>query len=87
MMTIEKRQLRKNKLDLEYHSETQKTNAFLILLTTGMLAFLGTFLWSTKTTMVYYGMTITIVAAVCGAGFYMKSSKRMKEILSEIENI
>lgn len=41
---MDKSELKKNRLDLEYHGEAQKANAFLILLTTGILAFIGTFI-------------------------------------------
>ena len=79
-------QLKKNKLDLEYHSETQKANALLILLTTGILAFFGTFVWL-KNNQFYYGLSITLAVSIIGFKFYKKSSKRMKEILDEIEKV
>ncbi len=84
---MDKAQLKKNKLDLEYHGEAQKINAFLILLTTGSLAFLGTFVWLKESQLFFSGIGVILVVLILGWVFYNKSSKRMKEILDEIENI
>lgn len=84
---MDKLQLRKNRLDLEYHGELQKANALLILLTTGILAFAGTFIWLGNSRLFYVGFGITSTTAFVGGWFYHKSSNRMKEILEEIEKI
>ncbi len=84
---MDKQQLRKNRLDLEYHGEAQKANAFLILVTTGILAFIGTFLWLTENKLFYVGIAITFIVSFMGGKLYRKSSKRMGEILNEIENV
>lgn len=84
---MDKQQLRKNRLDLEYHGEAQKANAFLILLTTGILAFLGTFVWLNDSTLFGYGLMITAFVAAAGIILYLKSTTRMEEILNEIERI
>ena len=84
---MDKEQLKKNRLDLEYHGESQKANAFLILLTTGILAFLGTFIWLNDNNAFYLGIPIALIVSFIGALFYRKSSKRMGEILNEIENV
>lgn len=86
-MKMDKKQLRKNRLDLEYHGSAQQANAFLILLTTGMLGFLGTFVWVGETRLLYVGSIITVAVSGVGAYFYFKSHHRMKEILNEIERI
>lgn len=83
----DRRKLKKNRLDLEFQGEAQKANAFLILLTTGILAFLGTFIWLRDSRSFYLGIIITAIASITGWLFYNKSSKRMKEILDEIENL
>ena len=83
----DKQQLRKNKLDLEYHGESQKANAYLILITTGVLAFIGTFIWITEDPFFYLGFFITVFISLLGFWFYRRSIKRMKYILREIENI
>jgi len=84
---MEKVQLRKNRLDLEYHGETQKINAYLILLTTGVLGFVGTFIWLKDGEAFYAGIIITFLVVVIGSLFYWRSSQRMNEILREIENL
>ena len=78
---------KKNRLDLEYHSESQQANVFLVLLTTGILAFVGTFLWSLKMIVLYYGAGILAAVSMFGLFFYRKSTKRMKEILKEIDSM
>jgi len=84
---MDKKQLRKNRLDLEYHGEAQQANAFLILLTTGILGFVGTFIWLHETTLLYFGIGITLTVAGLGIYFYLKTHRRMKQILNEIEGL
>ncbi len=84
---MEKAQLRKNRLDLEYHGETQKANALLILLTTGILGFLGTFVWLNNTLYFLYGIGATLILFSVGFVFYHKKLKRMRQILDEIEKL
>lgn len=83
---MDKSQLKKNRLDLEYHGESQKANAWLLLLTTGVLSFLGTFIWL-EGRVFYYGCIIALIAFIIGGLFYFKCSQRMKQILEEIESI
>lgn len=78
---------KKNKLDLEYHGESQKLNAFLILITAGLLTFISAFLFLRDNKIFYYGLAISLIVFVAGLIFYKKSSKRMGEILSEIEEL
>lgn len=85
MIFMDKQQLIKNRLDLEYHGEAQKTNAYLILLTTGILGFLGTFIWLKENKV--FGFVVTILILVIGGFLYKRSNDRMKEILEEIEKI
>ncbi len=84
---MEKLQLRKNRLDLEYQGEAQKTNAYLILLTTGILGFAGTFVWLRDEKFFYLGTVVMLFVLGLGALLYRKSSRRMKEILDEIEQL
>ena len=84
---MDKQHLLKNRLDLEYHGEAQKTNAFLILLTTGLLGFIGTFMWVKDNNIIYFGFLITITIFIFGLIFFIKSNRRMKEILEEKEKI
>lgn len=84
---MDKSQLYKNCLDLEFHGESQKANAFLILLTTGILGFLGTFLWLKEKQLFLIGILIASIVVALGILFYTKSSRRMKEIIGEIKEI
>ncbi len=84
---MEKQQLHKNRLDLEFHAETQKTNAYLILLTTGILGFAGTFIWLKDEKFFYFGIVVMLLVFGLGISLYQKSSQRMKQILDEIEQM
>ena len=81
-----KKQLRKNRLDLEYHGEAQKLNAYLILLTTGIFGFLGSVLLMPKDRM-FFGIAVTFLIAMVGAIFYYKSSMKMQQILEDVEKL
>ena len=83
----DKKQAKKNRLDLEYHGEAQKRNATLILLTTGTLGFIGTFIWLKEKNFLYLGVLIASVIIFFGVQNYRKITKRMKNILTEIENL
>ncbi len=84
---MNKKQLQKNVLDLEYHGEAQKINAYLILLTTGVVGFLGTFIWLRDEEMFYAGIIVTILLFVIGILLYRRSAQRMQEILREVQNL
>ncbi len=83
----ERKKTRKNRLDLEYHGEAQKRNALLILLTTGILGFIGTFIWLKEKNFLYIGVLFTLAVIVLGFMNYRKTTRRMKSILREIENL
>lgn len=84
---IDKTEAKKNRLDLEFHAESQKSNAFLIFITTGILTFIGTFIWFKDSSSFIYGIVITLLIFIFSAIFYYRTISRMKEILSEIENL
>ncbi|MFH1073422.1 MAG: hypothetical protein V1743_08395 [Nanoarchaeota archaeon] len=84
---MDKAQLRKNRLDLEYHGESQKANAYLILLTTGLLTFIGTFIWLTSSVPFYFGISIALIVSFIGVMLYKSTHDRMETILEEIEKI
>ena len=81
---MEKITLLKNRLDLEYHGEAQKANAFLVLLTTGILGFVGTFVWQASDVWFYFGIMTATIFFLVGLYLYIRSVKRMKEILDEV---
>jgi len=83
---MDRQELKKNKLDLEYHHESQKANTFLILLTTGILGFLGSIILLDKIYFIF-GFIAAILVAVLAGTAYRKSSRRMNKILYEIENL
>jgi amino acid permease len=82
---MDKKHLRKNVLDLRYHSESQKINAILVICSVGILAFIGTFIWYHER--LYYGMMISILIMLISFFFYKRTKKQMNKILSEIEEL
>ena len=84
---MDKQELKKNKLDLEYHSESQKMNVILILLTTGLLSFLASFIWLLNKSYFIYGALLTVFISLISYIFYLRTTKRMNLILFRIENL
>lgn len=84
---MNRQELKKNRLDLEYHGEAQKRNAFLILLTTGLVGFIGTFIWLRDTNLFLIGVAIALAIFGFGYVLYINTSRKMKEILEAVENI
>ena len=80
-----KTQIQKNILDLNYHRQTQLLNAVVILGTTGLLSFLGTFIW--KRDLLLQGTLIAaVIVAVCLLA-YRTVNATMKNILREMEKL
>ncbi|MEK6948072.1 MAG: hypothetical protein AABX19_02400 [Nanoarchaeota archaeon] len=84
---MDKQELTKNKLDLEYHSESQKMNAILVLITTGILGFVGSFIWLLNKDYFVYGRILTFFILIISYISYRKVCRRMKSILFRIENL
>ena len=84
---MNKKELIKNKYDLEYHGESSKANVYLTLSTLGVSGFIGTFLFLKNNEGFILGLILTFIIFILGIIMYRKKSKRMTEILSEIENI
>ena len=84
---MDKIELKKNKLDLEYHGESQKANVFLTLLTIGLLTFFGNLIFLKNNPLFNLGLSITFIITIFSLILYNKKSKRMREILIEIENL
>ena len=82
---MNEQELKKNKLDLEYNHELQKANVFLILITTGVLGFIGTFVWIRK--YLLFGFVLAGLIMIIGISLYLKTVSKMKQILFQIENI
>ena len=83
---MEKVELYKNVLDLKYNSELQKANAFLALLTTGVLGLIGNFILL-KGIYFIVGVMIALFIVSLGLLAYFRVSKRMEKILSEIKSL
>lgn len=84
---MDKSELIKNRLDLECGIESQKLNAFLIFLTTGVLGFMGTFIFVDNTNLFVIGLLFTFSLFFTGVFLYKRSSRRIKEILKKIDNL
>ena len=83
---MNKRELKKNRFDLEFNFESQKANAVLILLTTGILGFVGNFIFIEGTSFIL-GIGVLSFIIIFGIYLYYKISKKMRNILNEIENL
>ncbi|MBS3175581.1 hypothetical protein J4440_06895 [Candidatus Woesearchaeota archaeon] len=67
-------ELKKNTLDLQYTAELQKANALLVLLTIGILGFIGTFIWL-KNDLLIIGIIIALVITSIGISSILKLIK------------
>ena len=79
------KQLKKNVLDLKFHFEIQKINALLVMVTVGILAFMGTFIWYKER--IYFGIGISVIIILISIFFYMRVKREINKILEEIEKI
>ena len=82
---MDKVELRKNKLDLQYSFELQKVNIFLGMITSGVLGFIGTFVWLKS--YLWIGVLFTIIVIIIGFGLYRRTINNMNRILYQIENL
>ena len=82
---MDKKQLRKNILDLKYHFESQKINAILIICSVGILAFIGTFIWYRER--LFFGISISVTIIVISTILYKKTRRNMEKILREVERL
>lgn len=85
---IDKKEIKKNKLDLEYHKNTQILNAVLIFLTTGLLGFIGSFVFLLEEkNKLFLGISLSVFILIVGYVIYRKTNKKLEEILEEVERI
>ena len=78
-------QIEKNVLDLEYHRQSQLINAIVIFGTTGLISFIGTFIW--KRELLFQGALIAaFVVAVCFLS-YRNLDNNLKKISEKLENL
>ncbi|MEK6926885.1 MAG: hypothetical protein AABX11_00485 [Nanoarchaeota archaeon] len=66
-------------IGLRYQLELQKVQASLTLLTVGVLAFLGTFIWYANR--IVFGIAISLIVILISLIFYNKTKKRMNLLI------
>ena len=78
-------QLKKNKLDLEYHKYSQLLNGVFIFATTGFIAFLGSFIWLKER--LFIGLIISVFILILSYIFYKKIDDKLKDVCDKITSI
>lgn len=81
---MEKQELKKNRLDMEYKFEAQKANIYLTLGTITSLGFVGIMV---AQKMLVFGMTLSSSVIFYAYLMYRQSKSRMDYILSQIEGL
>ncbi len=82
---MDKKHIQKNVLDLKYQFESQKINAILIICSVGILAFIGTFIWYRER--LYFGIGISIIVILISIFLYVRTKRKMQNILTNIESL
>ncbi len=77
--------IEKNRLDLAYHRNAQLVNAILIFGTTGVLTFVGTFIW--KPELLKEGLLVTIIILVVAFILYTKLDAKLKSISEQMDKL
>lgn len=80
-----KEELKKNRLDLEFQSLSQKLNAILILAAVGVLSFIGVFIWHKERLIVGFFIVAGVLFLLYRGYYDIKSE--MNNILIKIEEI
>lgn len=80
-------QIKKNKLDLEYHKYSQMLNAVFILLTTGVLGFLGSLIILNDKNKLFLGLGISAFVFIIGLSLLMRINDKLNEILNKTDNL
>lgn len=82
-----KKAIKKNKLDLEYHKYIQIFNSFYILLTTGVLGFIGSFIFLDEGNKLFIGFGISALVVIIGIISIKRINKKLELILNEINDL
>lgn len=82
---MDRKQIKKNVLDLRYNFESQKINAIILIGSIGILAFLGTFIWYGER--LFLGLGISIFVIAISIVSYIIIKKRMDKILDDVRNL
>ena len=80
-----KSKFEKNRLDLAYRKQLTYLNAIVLLATTGILYFIGTFIWNKD--YLIYGFLLMIIIWVIAYFFFKKIDKNIKNISGKIKNL
>ncbi len=82
---MKSKNLEKNILDLDYRKQLQILNAVIILGTTGVLSFIGTFVWRKE----LLGVGLVIAFFIIGMCLvvYAKVNQNLHEITESIRNL
>ncbi len=78
------KELKKNKLDLEYNFESRKAIIFLTAMTITFIGFLGVMI---SQGLIETALSIGVVILIIGTALYQRTKMRMDDILEEIENL
>ena len=78
-------ELKKNKLDMQFRSLSQRLNAILTLGTVGILSFMGVFIWYKERLIL--GSSIIIIVEFLLFLWYNNIKTRMNGILDQIGKI
>ncbi len=84
-MILMQKEFEKNRLDLAYRRQLSYLNAVLLLATTGLLSFIGTFIWNKD--FITYGFIILIIISLISIFWYKKINDTLKNISLEIKNL
>jgi len=84
---MNKREIKKNKLDLEYHKNSQILNGMLIFLTSGVFGFIASLIYLDDKYKLLIGLVLSSVTLIVIYTFMKKVDKRMSEILEEVTEV
>lgn len=82
---MDNKEIQKNILDIKFKQQSQLTNASLILLTGGLLAFISTFIWFKER--IFFGIGISIIISLIGLILFFYSKKKIDIIIKKINNL
>lgn len=82
---MDKKVLEKNILDLKYQFQMQKIHSSLTVLSVGVLAFIGTFIWYIER--LYFGIGLAIIVILISLIVYFKTKKQLKNIVKDIRKL
>ena len=81
---MEKIQIEKNKLDLEFSRYSQLLKGVFIFATTGLIGFIGSFVWSEDLDKLLIGVFISVIIMVGSFTYYKKINYKLDKISEQI---